>query len=277
MASSVPSLRLLSAAAATGLPAQLTLAPLIPVDLAAYASSVRLWAGRPASDLRTLTRAARCGSMEGVQWAARNRAACPSVSAGAGALPRLCSVLAPGVCPRCYESARALRLAAEGGYLEVVRWLWDTSDVTSGQYALTGAASHGQLHVVQWFVVEGRLSPEGFGGEALRDAIHGGHVPVVEWLVGVAGARPSDLDLVPEGDANAARDIAGQARALEWLTGPESGLEWGREDLRFALFSDNLRRANGRRPRGASGVVLRKALARHDGRRTAPRRRVQAE
>ena len=259
----VPALRLVCAArAASLLPASLTAAPSIPADLAAYVADVRRWAEHPPDHPLALQAAAACGSLEGVRWCARYISAC---DAAAYDFPRGCYY--------CFTPARALRAAAEGGHLQIVRWLLPVAAQAvpgAGEYALAGAAEAGRFAVVRWLVGKGGVTADYALRAAINAAIAHGHLPIVQWLVCAGGARLCGADLVADRDAG---DVRG--RIVEWLTAADSGVRWTAEQLAAAVARDRLLCGGGYKPAGLAGVVLRKALGRARGRRRAPRRRVQ--
>jgi hypothetical protein len=79
-------------------------------------------------------------------------------------------------------------LAARGGHLEVLRWLWETDYEWDDPWTCACAAAGGHLNVLKWL----REAPRNFHWDArtVEEASEGGHDDVLQWAL--AHGCPTD-------------------------------------------------------------------------------------
>lgn len=128
---------------------------------------------------------------------------------------------------RAVNKASLLLFAAEGGRLEVVKWLLSKEGGASiheknkrGETALMYAASRGKIPLVQWLLSEegGASIHEKSNNDdtALLTATYHGHLPLIQWLLQEGGASLEEKDK----DGTTALLIAalrGHLPVVQWL------------------------------------------------------------
>lgn len=84
----------------------------------------------------------------------------------------------------CYADMSSLRVAAENGHLDVLKYFKDTSKLFDTQVIMLAAARGGHVHVLDWLteVDEFALFHGAINERAARDAVERDHVNVLQWF-----------------------------------------------------------------------------------------------